>query len=113
MSNSPSSLYTILSTLHRSSVHIVYLVKSRQTKELLVIKTIDQIQVIPIKDRLIQINRIGIILTPIIPTKTRIPILIKEIRIIENQIKNLIETKDNGLQIPINRTGIKILINLI
>lgn len=41
MSNSPSSLYTILSTLHRSSVHIVYLVKSRQTKELLVIKTID------------------------------------------------------------------------
>ncbi len=41
MSNSPSSLYTILSTLHRSSVHIVYLAKSRQTKELLVIKTID------------------------------------------------------------------------
>ena len=41
MSNSPSSLYTIISTLHRSSVHIVYLVKSRQTKELLVIKTID------------------------------------------------------------------------
>lgn len=41
MSNSPSSLYTILSTLHRSGVHIVYLAKSRQTKELLVIKTID------------------------------------------------------------------------
>ena len=41
MSNSPSSLYTILSTLHRSSVHIGYLVKCRQTKELLVIKTID------------------------------------------------------------------------
>ena len=39
--SSPSSLYTILETLHRSSLHILYLAKHRQNNQLVVIKTID------------------------------------------------------------------------